>query len=522
MAATLNTAPPARAYTGSDIWAEIATDLLTGTAAYFEITISDGGPGTGQVITLTWPGGSITYTVAAGTDNTGVAWPEQGADTLEAYTNRIAEFLRHREDVAAVFAVSIEDAPGGVIRLTHTSVEAFDLTVTANTMTNVAVVATDGTAASDEDNLRAYVEVWTDTGDFNTESLLLAQHSPYDQATASTWLSLAPAFPHLAPHLPDADTINPVAPSGLDSGEASGHFQKYFLRIADKYGAPAVAEALVRSDNSYLAILGARASDAETGSTITGLRHAYRRRDGEDFIKPVGEYQPDWVYYIPSGGKNVYVTLTVYWSDGTQSSYDPFGTTPVAIADARIYWFPSGYRQMKLHSLAPSGGTDPDAYIVAYDWNLKPTDEAAIATVKYRVECDSPWEHYLLFSNGVGGMETVWLRGKATEGFEASAETFQLPRLHDHTVQRGDFATFGAAGRPQWTFSTGWYDDPWYVEHLRQVLLSEAWLVDRFNRIFLKAIVDAKTLESVKNDDETLHALEFTVKAGWIDAAVNI
>lgn len=519
MSATLTTAPATRAFTRQPIWAEITTDLLTGVAGYFEITIADGGPSDTQTLTLTWPGGSITYTAATSPDGTGLQWPLQGATTLESYTNAIAEVLRHREDVAEVFTVSIEDAPGGVIRLTHSAVEDFDLVVTTDTMTNVAVTATDG-AAHPEENLRAYVEVWTDTGDFNTEERLLDQHSPYD-ANGETWLDLAPAFSHLAPHLPDDDTINPAAPASLDSGEASGHFQKYFLRIADKYGTPAVSEALLRSDNSYLAILGARATDAETGSTILGLRHAYRRRDGEDFIKPVGEYQPDWVYYIPSGGKDVYVTLDVYWSDGTASAYDPFGTTTTAIADGKIYWFPSGYRQMKLHNLAPSGSTDADAYIVAYDWKLKPADAVAIATVKYRLEFDSPWEHYLLFSNGVGGMETVFLRGKFSEGFEASAETFRLPRQHDHTVQRGDFDAFAQEGRPQWTFSTGWYDDPYYVEHLRQVLLSQAWLVDRFNRAFLKVIIDPKET-SLRNDDETLYALEFSAKAGWIDAAVNI
>lgn len=519
MAATIAQAPASRAYTDQPLWMQVSTDLLTGTAAYFEITISDGGPTIGEELLLTWPGGSIAYTVAASTDSTGLAWPEQGADTLEAYTNRIAEFLRHREDVADIFTVSVEDAPGGVIRLTRTTVEDFDLDVDEG-LTNVAITATDG-VAHPEENLRAYVEVWTDSGDFNTEARLLEQHSPYD-ASGETWLDLAPAFSHLAPHLPDESTINPTSPASLASGLASGHFQKYFLRIADKYGTPAIAEALLRSDNSYLAVLGARASDAETGSTILGLRHAYRRRDGEDFIKPVGEWQPDWVYYIPSGGNNVYVTLVVYWSDGTSSNYDPFGTTTTTIEDAKIYWFPSGYRQMKLHNLAPSGSTDENAYIVAYDWKLKPSDGVPIATVQYRIECDSPWEHYLMYSNGIGGMETVWLRGKFTEGFDSSAETFRLPRLPDHSVQRGDFGVFGAAGSPKWTFSTGWYDDPYYCEHLRQVLLSQAWLVDRFNRKFLKVIVDAKSIDLLKNDDETLYALEFTVKAGWIDASANI
>lgn len=519
MSATLDTAPPARAFADQPIWIQVSTDLMTGAAAYFEITISNGGPTTGQALTLTWPGGSITYTAGASIAPDGLTWPTQGGgESLTAYTTRIAEFLRHREDVAAVFRVSIVNAAGGVIRLTRSAVEAFDLSV-SETMSNVAVTATDGTAHP-PDNLRAYVEVWTDTGSFNTETRLLAQHSPYD-AAAETALDLAPAFSHLAPHLPDENTIAPASPSSLSRGVATGHFEKYFLRLADKFGTPAVAEALDKNAGSYLAFLGARATDAET-SAIGPLCHAYVRRDGATFVKPVGEYQPDWLYFIlPAAGvADVEVALT--WSDGTESTYLPFGTADTGWDADKVYWIPCGYRQLKLHTVTPSGSTDDDAYIVAYQVRLPDQEEAWEITADFRLECDTPWEHYLLFSNGVAGMETVALRGKATGGFEATAETFRLPRLPDHTAQRGDLGVFNAAGRPQWTFSTGWFDDPYYVEHLRQVLLAQAWLVDRHNEKFYKVLVDAKTIDQVTNDDETLFALEFTVKAGWLDAAVNV
>lgn len=526
MSATIATAPPARAYTRQSIWVELESSEITPVYAYFEITITDGGPTVGQTLTLTWPGGSITYTVAASISQTGTNWPTQGGgESLEAYTNRIAEFLRHREDVAEIFEVTVEDGPGGIIRLTHPVAEAFDLTVTTDTMTNVAATASDGSAYTLAENLRAYLEVWTDTGEFNTEERLMAFHSPYDIPTAATQIDISAAFAHLSPHLPDEATINPSSPSSLAYGEATSHFQAYFLRYADKYGAPAIAEALLRSDDSYLAVLGARASDAEI-NTLTGLRHSYRRRDegpGIAFRKPVGVWQPDWVYFLFSTGADVYVNINILWSDGTETSYNPFGTTTVNIpAGNLIYWFPSGYRQMKLNTQTPSGGTDPDAYIVGYDWKIKTDGGSTLVTVGYDVLLDSSWEQYLLFSNGVGGMETVWLRGKTSEGFAVEGEEFQRPRRPDHTVLRGDFGAFAQAGRAQWALSTGWYSEPFYIEHLRQVLLSEAWLVDRVNRRFLKAIVEPQTIEEWRRDDETLFSLAINVKAGWTDPAVNI
>lgn len=520
MAATLATAPAARAYSKDPIWIGIETDLITGVAGYFEITIADGGPADTETLTLTWPGGSVTYTAAASPDDSGLQWPLQGLSTLENYTRDIAEVLRHREDVAEVFVVTLEDAPGGVIRLTARNVEAFALSITDG-MANVAVTKTDGTAASAEDNLRAYVEVWADSSDFNGQSRLAAFHSPYDVATSATDLDISAAFAHLKPHLPDAATINPVAaPSALPFDEASDCFQKYFLRLADKYGAPAVAEALVKTD-SYVAIHGSRSIEAFS-TTLYRLLHKYFRRDEADFRKPVGTLQPDWVYYMPASGDTVYVTLTVYWSDGTESTYNPWDTDTETLASDTAYWFVSGYTQLLLDDLAPSGGTDPDAYITGYDWKLKGSPVTPLATVRYDVLRDSDWGKYLLFDNGQGGMETVWLRGKSSEAYATVAEEYQRPRRQGDTVTDGDFGIYAASGRPQWELNTGWYDDPFYLEHLRQLPLAQAWLIDVFERRFLKVIVQPGTLEEIQRDDETLYNLKFSIKAAWLDQAANI
>ena len=518
MAANLSTQPPSLAYAGDPVWTEVETDLLTGAAAYFEITITDGGPASTETLSLSWPGGSVAYEV--GSADPSLNWPEQFGAPLADYTNTVAEFLRYREDVGAVFDISIVSA--GVIRLTRKVVEPFDISVDADTMTNIAVTANDGTAASPEDNLRAYVEVWTYTGDFNTDRRLLTLHSPYDISRQATDVDLSAAFAHLGPHLPDTATINPSSPpASLPWALASDCFLQYLLRVADKYGSPAVAEALYPW-GPYTALHGSRSLEAFTTGAVR-LLHNYRRRDGADFRKPVGEDQPDWVYYLPGGGQDVFVRVTVYWSDGTSSTYEPWGTTTVALADAKVYWFVSGFRQLLLHSLAPSGGTDPDAYIVAYDWLLR-TASSTLATVSYEVLCDTPWAHYLLFDNGKGGMETVWLRGKASEGYDvAGAETYRKPYAPDRSLAAGDFDAFGAEARPQWSFSTGWYDDPFYCEHLRQVLLSgSAWIVDTLRNRLLKVIVDAKSIDEVRPDDETLYALTFTARAAWVEKAANL
>lgn len=518
MSANLATQPPTRAYAGDPIWINVETDLITGVAAHFEITIADGGPSASDTLALAWPGGSIEYEV--GSSDASLNWPEQSGATLTNYTATVAEFLRLRADVGAIFRVTIEDAPGGVIRLTRTTVEAFALTVTDG-LTNVVVTKTDGTAPSADPNLSAYVEVWSDTGTFNDDRRLLALHSPHAVATAATDIDISAAFAHLKPHLPTTASINAGSPPALLYAAATDAVQKYQLRVADKYGAPAVAEAL-GPWGPYLALHGSRSTEAWSSTTIN-LLHNYRRRDGDDFRKPVGEYQPDWVYYAPSTANDVYVSLVIYWSDGTSSTYDPWSTTTVALADGyRTYWFVSGYYQLKLHDLAPSGGTASDAYIVAYDWKLKTSGGSTLTTVRYDVLCDTPWEHYLLYDNGKGGMETVWLRGKAQEAYAPAAEEYQRPRRPGHTAQIGDFDIFAQSARPMWDMNTGWYSDDFYLEHLRQLPLGAAWLIDRIQRRFLRVIVEPKELSDIKKDDETLYSLSFSIKAAWLDRAANI
>jgi hypothetical protein len=416
--------------------------------------------------------------------------------------------------------------------ITITSRVAGELEITIDdNLANITVTATNVTDPAQPDNLRAVLEVFTDTGDPNTDASLLKQHSPYEFATASTSINISPAFAHLEPYLPPANSINPASVPALLYGVAASVFQKYYLRYADKYGAPAFSEAMVKSASSYLAVLGSRAGDAVT-TDAGGLLHSYRRTDGVVFRKPVSDTQPDWVYWLcPSDISEVFVTVLIYWSDGTTSEYEPWGSSLVTVEPGEAYYFISGYRQLKLHNQAPSGSTAADAYIVGYDWRLGPTDDSLNyrAIVRYDVAWYWHWHHYLLFSNGLGGCESVSLRGKSKQGYIIDAETVRRTRkarssrdTTGHTVTDGDVNLLYAEGQKTFEMNTGWFDDPYYLEHLQQLPLAHAWLIDLTNRRFLRVIVDTSSLDAVRADDETLFSLKFTLKAGWIDQSFNI
>lgn len=510
---TLTTPPPARAMSGSSIYVEGITDLLSGTPATFDITISTG-PTAAQTLVLVWPGASVTLT--AGTE-----WPVRGGgESLTDYTTRVADALRSVYLITSAFDVVLIDAAAGSIQLRARVTEVLDLSQT-NGLSGVSVAETDGTAASTEVNLSGYVEVWKETGDFNASQRLITLHSPYDPA-GETFLDISPAFASLRPHLPLESTIAPTILTALLYGEATDCIAQYRLRYADKYGAPAVAELLQVSDNTYTAILGARSKDS-LHDPATPLRHAYRRRDKQLFRKPVTIEQPDWMYWIaPTGVTGVYALVTITWSDGTQSTETPYGTTLKAVTPGRMYWFACGYRQLNLGAVAPPGGADPDAVIVAYQFALtRGSLMLGVHSADYEVHY-RPWSHYLLFENGVGGCESVWMSGVAEETYTVTSEEYPLANYPGKAVREGDYATFGAEGRGVLELRSGWHDDPYYAEHLRQLMLAQrVWMIDLVNKRFVPVTVEGGDME-VRKDDETLYAFSLKVRYAWSDAAANV
>jgi hypothetical protein len=191
-----------------------------------------------------------------------------------------------------------------------------------------------------------------------------------------------------------------------------------------------------------------------------------------------------------------------------------------------MYWFASGCQQLKLNAVTPSGGTDADAYIVGYRCAIARVDGTpliGVHSVYYTLLHEVSWDvPYLLFSNGMGGCESAAFRGKWSEVYRTTGEEFQRPRDADWTVALGDFISLGARGRREWQFNTGWYSDPYYLEHLRQLALAQdAWLIDATNRDLFKVLVQPGDIQ-VNNADETLYSLTITVRAGWLDAQANI
>jgi hypothetical protein len=522
---TLATPPPAIAFSQEPIYVEVSTDQINSAPPYFDILVVGTGPTAGQQFTLVWLTNSVQFTFVTTNTASPLDIEVKGAMGIDVYADYIAAALREQETVSNAFLITREAnvSTSRVIRLTYRSVEPITASATEN-CTNITITPNNITGAYLQANLRALIEVWATGANLSADSRLSRLHAPYDVSDTDAIVDISPAFAGLVPHLPPTTSIAPTTPA-FTSEVVTKSAQKYHLRTADKYGQPPTAEALIRSGD-YLAILGGRSADTLTPGTVTRLLHNYLRRDKAEFRKPVDATQPDWVYWLANTtGEAVKISILVYWSDGTTSTFFPFTANSLTPVQDTPYLFASGYRQSKLYQAPITGPTAAGSYIVAYDWRLEQTDAPGTywLTVRYGVDSLTyAWSPmYLLVSNGVGGMETVRLFGKQTMGADNVGETYETVRWPGSTDAREagqpTKRRLATSSVPRWEANTGLYDSDFYLQHLRQLPLSDAWLCDIENKRFLRVIVEPKSLDGITQSDRDLHQLSFTIRAAWTD-----
>lgn len=525
MAATINTEPTSPAYNRDNNYVILETDQITLSPATVDLDIGAGGPALTETLEITWLGITLTFTVEATTNATATAIPEtDGIETLAEYAQRVAEALRENDILTTDWIVQYNGAVGLLERVTleYRQPVALDVT-TASTLTNVTVNPVDGVAAAPVDNLTAYLQVFEAAADPNDDVRIVSLHAPFELSTAQAAFDLKDLI-RLAPALPLRTTIGGIVSLTWPHDEATGAWIKYYLRYAEKSGVPAVSSALIKSDFYYMLHGGKRGNYlTDVGSlSAAKLLHSYTREDGVTFQKPIGGDQDDWVYiWTKQAITDCYVELQITWDNGDVTTETP-GYDPFDLDQYKAYWFSAGTAQINFASFTPpSGATEP----VAYNWRLMGSwgisTGVLIAQVRFRIFCQChPWNLYLLLDNGVGGCESVHVRGRIKTKYEVERDTARRLRWTDYSAAIGDLFTFNAEGQQLFEINTGWHEK-YYVEHLRQLLIGDLWLIDTVNERFLRVLCDTKSIE-VHEDDQQLHSLTLTLRAAWLDANYHL
>lgn len=487
--ATLLTAPPLIAFNLNPISIRLVADGQPDNTAYFQLTVT-AAPSVGETFRIQWGGNDYTLTIVAAEDPDAnlIAQPSGSAS---AVADALAEAFRRHEAIHADFRVVRTSTGGEKILLDYRVLKPLVITLDEQ-WSGVTVLKSD----SDGFSLNGIAQIYSSSD----AELMASKQAPFlSDGTCS--FDISDAFADLEPSIPLENTINPsTLPSSLSYAAATDSVKKYYMRVAEKTGS--LATDLLKTDE-YLAILGGKGLYSDYQDTGR-IRHNYPAT----VKKPVTCEQPDYVYILPTGtgGINVWVVCKIYWNSGAVTTYAPFGTTTVPMEDDMIYWFPSGYMQMKLNTLTPPVTDD---YILAYDWMLYPLDDGLnpFAVVQYAIDYMSGWDLYLLYENGVGGMETVALRGKGTFSEQIRADNYKSAS--------GLYSLYGQSAQGNIAKGTGWKPE-WYNKHIRQILLGKCWIADTVLRRFLPVIVEPAETEWGK-DDETLFGFEVKIRMAWED-----
>ncbi len=514
--ANLTTPPPEYAFVQEGIYTVLETTYLDDAKATIDFVIS-GVPVVGQTISLEWTGGGVIFTVAATLATNGRSWPTVSGGLLPDYVDLVLEFLRQYEPITDLFDIAL--LPGSsspyTIRLTRRVSEIFHVEIVGENLANITATATPVTAITTPPNLSGLVVVYQ-----ADDTQVMKLHGTYSGTSSECPINLSPAFTMLEPELPAENSIISGSPT-WQTGVADKHMQEYYIRYADKYGVPPVAEALQKSEGPYYAIMGGRSKTNKYALPAMPLRHNYRTLDGGVLTKPLNPEQPDWLYWLPItenlDGPTYYLEVSVEWSDGNQSLHTPFGTTPRTYVPNQINWLKCGYRQLFLQNLSAPPGSEAGAFIVGYTVSIMQPSGPANISASFEVEqLSTPGTMFLLLENGVGGMETVWLRGAATRMYAAQREQWRKARHYGNQSEIADIETIFSEGRERVKLSTGLYEDTAYLDHLKQIVHGRCWLIDMTNNRFLPVVIETTQLESII-DNETLHQFNIELVAAWIN-----
>jgi hypothetical protein len=175
-----------------------------------------------------------------------------------------------------------------------------------------------------------------------------------------------------------------------------------------------------------------------------------------------------WWYQAVANTVNK-LKLTSLYSDGSTNVKD----VSVTATSIGLYEFNVNPYH---HSVAlTSGSAKLISWTVALYLNTTLVTDIRKFAYDYGPYCERPF--WLMFANSLGGIDDIYFKGFATEGFSTQGNIVYKPALQANTVYDRTLIAPNRSGRNAWKINTG-YKTATQMLHLRDMLLSrECWLL---------------------------------------------
>lgn len=515
---TLSTPPPALALSKADTYVTFNSDVVA--ADRFKISISMLAADPGEVLAIAWDDQKEVYVFRLLPDEESELPTRTFQTYPEWYQQLIDEHFINNYALASNWWMTVEEISAGNWYLVFTYKFKENITLKTTTAESNAVSGLILDMPDYSTPLKSAVMSVVNPIAPGNEDYLLTLLGDYDVTTQLVSFNINAAFYQLHPHLPSIISFIPT--STHRRGVATDAFLKYYLRYCERENTDFNYYNFSDLQGPYYMLYGGlSALSNNTFSTALSspiVCHNYNPTLESAVPKEVGINQPDWVYlWVDLEIPNAYVSTKIYWSDGTSTDYTPSHASPATLLGNTLYWFQSGYRQMRLHEATPP---EANLSIIGYDWLLLNADDEVVRSIHFIVECECPPnELYILFDTGLGGMETLRVKGHLTTGYEVQRSTFRVTKYAGYTPADGEVSYFNQRGVAVYQCATGWYDAR-YIQHLRQMLLADCWLVDVRNNRFVKIIITEDSIRDTSTDSD-LFGFEFSFNIAGFDTAYH-
>jgi hypothetical protein len=509
MSATIHSLPPIVALSQEPMSVTIATNNVASARAQLDIHLSSSGPGIDQVWTLGWAGKYLQFVFKGNPNGSGLHLPicDPSVGVTLRYVRELAEALTRHEWISDQFETITDPLTPTIILRSR-----FDTPlsiVSISPVSNFSVVVTNANSPYLKPNLTALLKVVSRKG---REIAKLTGNYRIERGDLTATEGRAD-FPlgnlfDLAPHLPDEQTLDPSVP--FSNTIAFRAYTQYFMRFADKYGTTPVAESLWRTAPYWVVFGGRSATSARTwAANAHGIYLCHPLQKGV-----VTRHQPTWLYFFNTERLNNVVVSVRAWTD-YGVPYDVQIGSPHNLKANRLHYYRTGFEQLSLNA-AFSIWNISDR-IVAYEWRLIDalTQEPKLS-MRYDFEDCRHDSLYLAFSNGLGGIDTLHVRG----GYALKTEAERTIIRHTDEVAAydpriGSMATIDGTSQQIWELQTGLITLE-YADYLRQLLTGSVWLIDTAQKRFLRLLMDSKSIET-RTRIGGMVSLSFTFKAAWFD-----
>jgi hypothetical protein len=354
------------------------------------------------------------------------------------------------------------------------------------------------------DNLSLYVQIWATSDDPAITAMeLIAELSlPYSRKNKKVEFNLANML-NVYPTPPQDNALTYLNYGSVQpnlSDIAWGPTKKIQIKYNDMYGAPAELPLTLIDSDIYTYIYGSSPYWYGFGpdpNAKKALLHSYVAKNGLTAIKEIRREQPEFMYVYSPTASTLNFSIEVVFTDGTAANVVTFGR----LIPAGISWHAIGIDQNTLTLTA-----DPTKTVNLYIINV-----VGLGSIVYQLDDHTTeYDEYIIYDNGLGGCETLRCSGRHQTAYSVDKEIFTRAISRGTNFRRGIKGIVSATGQDAMILNTGYYEKE-YIQHIRQVIIGEAWYIDQRRRSFEHVIVKDASIKPVDRSEDLFY-VQFTIE----------